>query len=80
MKATCRASAGLRTVETAYVSSFGRVERFDAANFSSFGRFGRLEGSGLEGRMGSAEEAFVCIFWGKNRTHARPIRILTYGF
>ena len=53
VKATCRVSAGLRKLETSYFLDFGRVERFDAANLSSFGRLGRPEGSGLEGRMGS---------------------------
>ena len=56
-------SAGLRTLETAYFWSFGRVERFDARKFLNSVRLrGTREASGLEGRMGRAEEAVGCIF------------------
>ena len=71
LKATCRASAGLRTLETAYVSSFGRVERFDSAIFSSLARLGGLRGAVWREGSGAQRRRLEAFSGGK----VKPMRV-----
>ena len=71
VKAACRASAGLKTLKTVYVSSFGKVEKENAANFSSLARLGGLRGAVWREGSGAQRRRLEAFSGGK----IKPMRV-----